>query len=323
MKKTPEEQEKPVEKRKKSSPDYSLLARHMLEVTREDVPSKLPPGLYIVATPIGNLGDISLRALKTLADADIVACEDTRVTGALLHHYGIKKHLISYHDHNADERQPEILSRIAAGESVALASDAGTPLISDPGYKLVQNCRANGYVVTAIPGASALLTALVSTGLPTDKFLFAGFLPPKKTARKKAIAELATIQATLIFYETPNRLQDVLDDMENVLGTDRPAAVARELTKLFEEINFSTLGELAAHYRDIPTPKGEIVILVGASSENETSEKDITEMLKTALKKQSLRDAVASVTETTGAKKSEVYKQALKLTGDFVKIGNK
>ena len=290
----------------------------MLETSREEATSKQPAGLYVVATPIGNLGDITLRALQTLAAADAVVCEDTRVTGALLHHYGIKKPLVSYHDHNADERRPRILAKLAAGEALALVSDAGTPLISDPGFKLVQACRAEGYNVTALPGASALLTALSSSGLPTDKFLFAGFLPPKRTARQKALVELATVSATLVFYEAPSRLSAALDDMEKVLGPQRQAAVARELTKLFEEFRNAPLAELAAHYRASPAPKGEIVILVGPSVEAASTaataaacSEALDAELKQALRTMTLRDAVAHVAAATGAKKNEVYKRAL------------
>jgi 16S rRNA (cytidine1402-2'-O)-methyltransferase len=304
-------------KKQKSSVDYSAWARRMLEASGDEAGSKPPAGLYVVSTPIGNLGDITLRALQTLAAVDAVACEDTRVTGALLHRYGIKKTLISYHDHNAEERRPALLARIAVDEAVALVSDAGTPLISDPGYRLVQACRAEGYVVTAIPGASALLAALSSAGLPTDKFMFAGFLPPKKTARLKALAELTSVPATLIFYEAPSRLAAALDDMEKLLGTHRQAAVCRELTKLFEEVRTSPLGELAAQYRDAPAPKGEIVILVGPPGvaprtlATAAASETLDAQIKKALRTMSLRDAVAHVAAAAGVKKSEVYKRAL------------
>jgi len=283
----------------------------MLQASGEDALSKRPllPGLYVTASPIGNLGDISLRALATLSQADAVVCEDTRVTGTLLHRYGIKKPLLSYHDHNADERLPEIMARLRAGESVALVSDAGTPLLSDPGFRLVQTCRAEGICVTAVPGASALLTALVSAGLPTDKFLFAGFLPPKSAARQKALAELRSVPATLVFYEAPSRLAAVLDDMENVLGSARmaTAVVARELTKLFEDVL------PVSSYRGRPAPKGELVILVGPPVEETTSTTDIDALLRDALRTMSLRDAVLAVTEATGTKKSDVYQRALGL----------
>ena len=309
------------EKKKKASTDYSVWAQRVLKASGEDAISKPPAGLYVIATPIGNLGDITLRALHTLAMADMVACEDTRVTGALLHRYGIKKPLLAYHDHNADARRPEILKRLAAGEAVALVSDAGTPLISDPGYKLVQACRAAGHTVFALPGASALLTALCAAGLPTDKFMFAGFLPNKSAARQKALKDLAAMPSTLVFYEAPARLAATLDDMETVLGGARKAAVARELTKLFEEIRDGTLAELAAQYRDKDSPKGEIVLVVGPPDDAALPAQDIDGLLKKALKTMSVRDAVSAVAEATGAKKSAVYERALALQNNHIPHG--
>lgn len=300
-------------KKKKSSPDYSEWIGGKPKANGEGAASKPSSGLYVVSTPIGNLGDITLRALRTLADADVVLSEDTRVTGALLHSYGIKKPLLSYHDHNAAERQPEVMARLAAGESVALVSDAGTPLISDPGYRLVAACREAGHGVIAIPGASAVLTALVSAGLPTDRFMFAGFLPAKTAARRKELAELGGVDTTLVFYESPARLSASLDDMAEVLGGERAAVVARELTKMFEEIRRATIGELAAHYREQPTPKGEIVIVVGPPLKTAPNAEDIDELLRQALATQTLRDAVAAVAKITGVKKSEVYQRALGL----------
>ena len=244
-----------------SSPDYPLLARCVAEASRDGQTSKLLPGLYVVATPIGNLGDISLRALWTLRHVDRIACEDTRQSGALFAHYGIKKPLFSYHDHNADKVKPRLLAMLAAGERIALVCDAGMPLIADPGFKLVRACRKAGHAVTVVPGANAALTALAGSGLPTDHFYFAGFLPPKQAARKKAIEALENVPATLVFYEAPQRLAETLIDLEKTLGGGRPAAVARELTKLFEETKSGTLTELASHYR-LHDVKGEIVILV-------------------------------------------------------------
>ena len=273
--------------------------------------SKLPCALYPVAVPIGNLGDITLRALTVLQQADLVLCEDTRVTGGLLHHYGIKQKLLAYHDHNAAARQPEILQRLAAGEAIALVSDAGTPLISDPGCMLVQQCRVAGYDVVAVPGASALLTALTSGGLPTNQFFFAGFLPPKQQARRNKLAELQIIPATLIFYEAAPRLAASLADMAKTLGPTRPAIIARELTKLYETIQRDTLENLAARYKAEST-KGEIVIMVGApEAETAPATHDIDKLLKQELKTHTLRDAVASISSATGMKKSEVYKRAL------------
>jgi 16S rRNA (cytidine1402-2'-O)-methyltransferase len=285
----------------------------VVETSRDAAPSK--PGLYVVATPIGHLGDITLRALVTLARADVVACEDTRVSGGLLSKYGIKKPLLPYHDHNAATAGPKILEKIAGGAAVALISDAGMPLVSDPGYRLVCTCQEAGYPVTVIPGANAALTALAGSGLPTNEFHFVGFLPSKKIARQKAIDDLRSIPGTLIFYEAPPRLGDALADMAKGLGADRSAAVARELTKFYEETRRGTLGELAEYYaeRDV---KGEIVVLVGAAAEKAEAEKpDIDALLKQALRTESLRDAVATVSEMTGAKKSDVYAQALKLSG--------
>ena len=309
-------------KKRKSSPDYASWAARLLaecEASAGDAASKLPAGLYVVAVPIGNLGDITLRALQTLAGCDAVACEDTRVTGGLLHRYGIKQKLISYHDHNALGRQPELLARLAAGEAVALVSDAGTPLISDPGYKLVQACRAAGYPVTALPGASALLTALACGGLPTDQFLFAGFLPSKPTAREKALLALKSIPATLVFYEAPPRLDATLAAMAKIFGAERPAAVARELTKLYETVETGTLAELAARFHTEKTPKGEIVLMIAPPAPTQAEAPPLDALLREALRTHSLRDAVAAVSAATGIKKSEVYQRALGVGGEKTK----
>ncbi len=222
--------------------------------------SPLTPGLYIVATPIGNLGDLSARAAAVLGAADLIAAEDTRVTAGLLRHLGLKRPMTAYHDHNADAVRPGLIARMGA-EAIALVSDAGTPLISDPGYKLVRDARAAGHAVVTIPGACAAIAALTLAGLPTDRFLFAGFLPAKAHARDVAIAELADVRATLILYESGPRLGRTLAALAAGLG-DRPATVAREITKHFEEAVPGTLGSLAARYADAP-PKGEIVIVVG------------------------------------------------------------
>jgi len=308
-----------AQKKKKSQPDFATWAQSLLQAIQDGPPSKQPsagPLLSIVATPIGNLGDISLRALWALSQADAVLCEDTRVTGGLLHLYGLKKPLVSCHDHNEEARVKDVLNRLEGGQSLALVSDAGTPMISDPGYKIVRAVRAAGFPVVALPGASALLTAIASGGLPTDRFLFVGFLPPKASARRKALADLAPLQATLVFYESPNRLSACLSDMAASLGAGREAVVARELTKLYEEIQTGTLGDLAAHYAQADTPKGEIVILVQAASEDARaalSTFDLDEALRASLETMSLRDAVASVTKTSGLKRSEVYARALTL----------
>ncbi len=301
-------------KKKKSSLDYPLLARKLIEASGDAGASKLPAGLYVVATPIGHTGDISLRALVTLASADIVACEDTRISGALLSRYGFKKRLISYHDHNADERRPEILKHIEDGEAVALISDAGMPLIADPGYRLVRACREGGYDVTVIPGANAALTALAGSGLPTDEFHFAGFLPPKTRARQKNIGGLKNVPSTLVFYEAPQRLADTLRDLADILGNEREAAVARELTKLFEETRRGTLQELAVFY-GANAPKGEIVVIVGPAAVDVAPAHDLDAILKNYLRTMSVRDAVSAACAVTGLKKSEVYTRALWLAG--------
>jgi 16S rRNA (cytidine1402-2'-O)-methyltransferase len=311
---------KNARKKEKSSPDYPRLAEKFAEASRDDATSKLPTALYVVATPIGNLGDISLRALWTLMHVDRVACEDTRLSGALLARYGIKKPLLPYHDHNADKARPQILEKLSEGESIALISDAGMPLIADPGFKLVRSCREAGHGVTVIPGANAALTALAGSGLPTDHFYFAGFLPPKQAARRKAVDELAAIQSTLVIYEAPQRLGDTLSDLAKGLGATRPAAIARELTKMFEENISATLGELAEQYKE-KTVKGEIVIIVGPQEKKastvDTSEIDVR--LRENLNVLSLRDAVAAVSEATGARKSEIYARALWLKGKMGK----
>ncbi|MGE0725362.1 MAG: 16S rRNA (cytidine(1402)-2'-O)-methyltransferase, partial [Alphaproteobacteria bacterium] len=227
------------------------------------MPSKRPaPGLHVVATPIGNRGDITLRAIETLRGADLIACEDTRVTAPFLAGIGVGAPLIAYHDHNAARVRPTIMARLAEGAVVALVSDAGTPLVSDPGFRLVRACIEAGIAVSSLPGASAPLAALVVSGLPTDRFLFAGFPPPKAAARRTMLAGLAAVPATLVLFEGPSRLADSLADMAEMLG-DRPAAVARELTKLHEEVRRGSLAALAAHYREAGPPRGEIVVVVG------------------------------------------------------------
>lgn len=271
-------------------------------------------GLSVVATPIGNLGDITIRALEILAGADAIVAEDSRVTRKLLSHYGISKPILPYHEHNAAEMRPKVLTRLAAGESLALVSDAGTPLISDPGYKLVRDCVENGFSVTAIPGASALLAGLVVAALPTDRFYFEGFLPPKSAARRSRAEALKAVPGTLIFYETGPRLAASLADLAEVLGP-RPAAVARELTKKFEDVRRGTLGELAASYAEAGPPKGEIVLLVGPPGAPEAaSAEDLDAALTAALATSSLKDAVAEVAKASGTPKRDVYARALALT---------
>jgi 16S rRNA (cytidine1402-2'-O)-methyltransferase len=300
-----------------SSFDYPELGRSLLEASGNGADCKPLPrlgaALYIVATPIGHLGDITLRALTVLAHADAIACEDTRNSGILLKAFGIKKPTFSYHDHNEDARRPEVVRRIHNGEAIALISDAGMPLIADPGFKLVRECRDAGLDVVVIPGANAAITAMAGCGLPSDRFLFAGFLPPKSAARKKEVLTLKSMSATLIFYEAPQRLAACLADLAEVLGPTRPAAVARELTKFYEETRRGTLVELAAFY-ETHEARGEIVILVGASDGNADQEIDIDTLLTERLKHLSVRDAVAEVAEMTGGKKNEIYARALQLT---------
>lgn len=276
----------------------------------------LAPGLYVVATPIGNLGDITLRALDVLSRVDLIACEDTRVTATLSRKFDLAAERVPYHDHNAEIMRPRLLQRLAAGAAVALVSDAGTPLISDPGLKLVRSAVEAGIPVTALPGPSAALAALVVAGLPTDRFLFAGFLPAKQGQRRRALGELARIPATLVLFETGPRLAESLGDMATVLG-DRPAVVARELTKLHEEVRRGTLAELAAQYGAAEPPRGEIVLVVGAPADDaaEISPEQLDERLAAALLTQSVRAASAAVAAETGLPRRQVYTRALSLAG--------
>jgi 16S rRNA (cytidine1402-2'-O)-methyltransferase len=278
----------------------------------------LAPGLYVVATPIGNLSDITLRALDVLAAADLVLCEDTRVTGKLLNHYAIRASLLAYHDHNAEAVRPRVLARLADGAAVALVSDAGTPLVSDPGYKLVVAAAAAGHRIYPIPGASAVLAALVAAGLPSDRFFFEGYLRAKAGERRARIAELATIPATLVLYETGPRLAASLADLAVAMGA-RPAAICRELTKLFEEIRRGPLNELAAQYAQAPAPKGEIVIVVGPPEKTVVAREELDALLKTALAGATVKDAVARVAAETGLKRTAVYARALALAGKRAK----
>ena len=269
----------------------------------------LASGLHLVATPIGNLGDITLRALWVLRSVDRILCEDTRVTARLLSHYGIDKPLGPYHDHNADRVRPAVLAALRGGETLALVSDAGTPLVSDPGYKLVRDALAEGLPVTVAPGASAALSGLILSGLPPDKFLFAGFLAPRSAARRKALKAWTQLDATLVFYEGPSRLAASLADMAAVLG-DRDAAITRELTKRNEEVRRGRLATLAAHYHEAP-PRGEVVVIVGPPEAIDAEAIDVDARLDALLARLSLRDAVTELAEETGLSRRVLYDRAL------------
>jgi len=265
-------------------------------------------GLYIVATPIGNLGDLSRRAIEILGIADIILVEDSRVTGKLLNHIGKKGKMVVYNDHKGEQERQEILASLRC-KIVALVSDAGTPLISDPGYKLVRDARAQGAYVTTVPGPSAVIAAMTLSGLPSDRFLFEGFLPSKSKARGEALAELKPIKATLIFYENGSRLGAMLADALDQLG-DRPAAMIREITKKFEETVTGSLKELADRYAD-EKPKGEIVVVVGPPGAAEpTSETDIEEALREALQRLPAAKAAGEVSRIYGADRKALYELA-------------
>jgi 16S rRNA (cytidine1402-2'-O)-methyltransferase len=271
-------------------------------------------GLYLVATPIGNLGDITLRALETLAGVDVVACEDTRMTRRLTERYGITAELTPYHEHNAATARPKILRRLEQGGSVALVSDAGTPLISDPGFKLVREACAAGHAVIALPGASSVLTALSVAALPTDRFFFEGFLPPKQTARRARLAELARIDATLVLFESGNRMQETLADLAEIMGA-REAAICRELTKMHEEVTRAPLAELAAGADNLET-RGEFVLVIAppaADAQAMTTDK-LDELLRDQLERHSVKDAVAHAVELSGRPRREIYARALELS---------
>ncbi|MSO73379.1 MAG: 16S rRNA (cytidine(1402)-2'-O)-methyltransferase [Rhodospirillaceae bacterium] len=283
------------------------------ETQAAEIGPKLPAGLYVVATPIGNLGDLSTRAAETLRGASVIACEDTRVTGGLLQRFGIATPMTPYHDHNAERVRPALLARLTAGESVALVSDAGTPLISDPGYKLVRACADGGIAVIPIPGPSAILAALTVAALPTDRVFFAGFLPAKTAARRTAISELKSLRATLVFYESTQRLADSLADLAAVLGP-RPAAVCRELTKLHEEVRRGNLVDLADTFAREGPPKGEAVLVVDGADGTQDIAADLDETLRHALATMSVRDAAATVAEALQLPRRSVYARALELS---------
>ena len=274
----------------------------------------ISPGLHVVATPIGNLRDISFRALATLAAADAVIAEDTRVTKVLLAHYGISTPLLAYHEHNAAVMRPHIIARLKEGAALALVSDAGTPLVSDPGFKLVADAVTENLPVTSVPGASAVLAALVVAGLPTDRFFFEGFLPSRSGQRRARIAELANIPGTLVFFESARRIDETLEDLLVVLGP-RQAAIARELTKHFEQIRRGTLPELITGLTEEGAPRGEIVLLVGPpdATSKEVSEADLDTRLLKALEIHSVKDAASVVSADTGQPRRQVYARAIEL----------
>ncbi len=303
---------RPAEKSQSDRKDAG--ARSYLVADRTVAARPLEPGLYLVATPIGNLGDVTLRALETLAAADLIACEDTRITARLLERYGIRTPLTPYHDHNAATARPKLIKRLVDGAAVALVSDAGTPLVSDPGYKLVRAAQEAGVGVTAVPGPSAVLAALAVAGLPTDRFFFEGFLPAKDAARRARVAELARLPATLVLFESGPRIADALAALAAEMP-QRAAAVCRELTKLHEEVRRGDLGSLAREYAQGAETRGEFVIVIAPpdAATPEAAPEEIDALLRQALRTQTLKDAVAAVTQATGAPRRDVYRRALAL----------
>ncbi len=298
-------------------PENATHPSEQAEISKPDTGSvSLSGTLYIIATPIGNASDISLRALDILRNVHVLACEDTRVTSKLLARHGISVPMMAYHEHNGERARPVIIKRLKNGENVALVSDAGTPLISDPGYKLVRACAQAGLTVTTLPGASAVMSALVLSGLPTNRFMFAGFLPPKRGQRRHELDGLATIPATLVFMESPRRLPNCLADMFEVLG-NRDAAVSREITKLYEETRRGSLQELCQTYALEGPPKGEVMIVVSGPQKTEAVDDETLEnLLRAALQRTSLRDAVKEVALVTQLPRQKVYQHALDINRD-------
>lgn len=275
----------------------------------------IEPALYLVATPIGNLGDMTIRALEVLTSCDMMACEDTRVTRVLLDRYAIKQRPFVYQEHNANEAGPKLIQALLEGKSVALVSDAGTPLISDPGFKLVAQAHKAGVKVIPIPGASAVLSALIATGLPTDSFFFAGFLSAKTSQRKTRLEHLKNIPATLVFYESPHRVVDTLADMIDVLGSDRPAALCRELTKKFETVDVSTLGDLYERYDALDRIRGEIVLVVSETPQvlNIMNDEEVDAMLLQLATELPATKAAFEAAKMTGLKKQDLYHRLIQL----------
>ena len=274
---------------------------------------KTEAGLYLVSTPIGNLGDITLRALETLAGCDVIACEDTRTSGVLLKRYGIDRPKISYTEHNATTRGPDILRQINEGKSVALISDAGTPLVSDPGFRLVENAIELGILVIPIPGASAPIAALVGSGLGAEDFRFCGFLPNKAQARLRRLESLDKEQTTLMFFESPTRVVATLRAMVQVFGSERQAVVARELTKMHETFHRGSVEELIQEFSSLNKVRGEIVIVVSPAGEKQMNEEEVSELLRKALTTMKTKQAATEVAGVTGLSKQDLYKQALQI----------
>lgn len=291
--------------------DHSPLSRPLYHLPRQgDV--ILPPGLYLVATPIGNLADISLRALEILSRADWIACEDTRVSQKLLSAYGIKQTLLAYHDHNGAQMRPKIVTDLQAGKTIALISDAGSPLISDPGHKLVQTCLAHDLPLFSVPGACAPIVGLQLSGLTSERFLFNGFLPTKQKARQDQLQSLSSVPATLIFFENAQRLHSCLEDIQTILGP-RQVCVARELSKKFEEYRRDCVTDLIAHYKQAGPPKGEIVVIVAPPEQNSMSDIEIETALRQALQHARVKEAAQDIAELSGRPRKEIYQLALRL----------
>src|SRR5258705_4860150 len=278
---------------------------------------KAAPGLHLVATPIGNLGDITLRALETLAGVDIIACEDTRITRRLIERYAISAQLKPYHEHNAAMARPKILEKLAQGASIALVSDAGTPLISDPGFKLVREVCAAGHQVIALPGPSSVLSALLVAALPTDRFFFEGFLPAKEIARRARLVELKRIDATLVLFESGNRVQDTLRDLADIMGP-RDAAICREMTKMHEDIRRAPLSQLA-HAADTLETRGEFVLVIGPppAGAQIMAEHELDELLRSSLKRESVKDAVAQAVEVSGRPRRAIDPPPLEMLNEI------
>ena len=273
---------------------------------------KPPAGLYLVATPIGNLGDITLRALETLAGVDAIACEDTRITRRLTERYGMSVQLHQYHEHNAEQARPKILQRLSEGASIALVSDAGTPLSSDPGFKLVREVCASGHHVIALPGPSSVLAALAVAALPTDRFYFEGFLPSKQVARRTRLTELSRIDATLVMFESGNRIAETLRDLALAMGT-RDASICRELTKLHEQVSRGVIADLARDADDLETRGEFVVVIAPPAADAVMASSDLDDLLRNAMKDFSVKDAVAQAVELSGRPRREVYARALEL----------